>query len=100
MESVSVLALNAGIGSSIGTSLIEGGHLTLRKIVEEVAISRESVHSILTEDLCMRKVSARHVDREELAASPWPCSRSFRPCNQWFFGQKHYGTCATASLLS
>ena len=37
--------------------------LTLRKIVEEVGISRGSVHSILTEDLCMRRVSAKFVPK-------------------------------------
>ena len=84
--------------------VMEARRLTLREIVEKVEISRGSVHSVLTEDLCMRRVSARkaarHVDREGLAASPRQCSRSFRPCNQRFFGQKQYGTCATASLLS
>ena len=36
--------------------VIKGRRLTLRKIVEEVGISRGSVHSILTEDLCMQRV--------------------------------------------
>ena len=33
--------------------VMEDHRLTLRKIVEEVRISRRSVHSILTEDFCM-----------------------------------------------
>ena len=37
---------------------MEDCHLTLREIVEEVEISRGSVYSILTEDLCMQRVSA------------------------------------------
>ena len=43
---------------------------TLRKIVEEVGISKESVHSILIEDLRLQSVGQRYVNREELAASP------------------------------
>ena len=66
---------------------------TLREIVEELRITRGSVHSILTEGFtslswCCEKKATRHVDREELAASPRQCSRSFRPCNQRFFGPK------------
>ena len=37
--------------------------LTLREIVEEVGISRGSVHSILTEDLCMWRVSAKFISK-------------------------------------
>ena len=38
-------------------------HLTLRKLVEEVGISRGSVHSILTEDLCMWRVWAKFIPK-------------------------------------
>ena len=41
--------------------VMENHHLTLRKIVEEVGISRGSVHSILTEDLCMQRVSVKFI---------------------------------------
>ena len=41
--------------------VMEDCRLTLRKIVEEVEISRESVHSILTEDSFMRRVSAKFI---------------------------------------
>ena len=37
--------------------------LTLWEIVEEVGISRRSVHFILTEDLCMRGVSAKFIPK-------------------------------------
>ena len=37
--------------------------LTLREIVEEVGISRGSVHSILTEDLCMQRFSAKFIPK-------------------------------------
>ena len=39
----------------------EDRRLTLRKIVEEVGKSRGSVHFISTEDLCMRRVSAKFI---------------------------------------
>ena len=39
--------------------VMEDRRLTLRAIVEKVEISRGSVHFILTEDLCMRRVSAK-----------------------------------------
>ena len=37
--------------------------LALREIVEEVVISRGSVHSILTEGLCMRRVLAKFIPK-------------------------------------
>ena len=43
--------------------VMEDCRLTLRKIVEEVGISRGSVHSILTEDLCLRKVSTKFTSK-------------------------------------
>ena len=42
---------------------MEDCRLTLRKIVEEMGISRGSVHCILTEDLCMRRVSAKFIPK-------------------------------------
>ena len=41
--------------------LMEDCCLTLSEIVEEVGISRGSVHSILSEDLCMQRVSAKFI---------------------------------------
>ena len=41
----------------------EDCHLTFRKIVEEVGISIGSVQSILTEDLCIWKVSAKFISK-------------------------------------
>ena len=41
---------------------MEDCHL-LREIVEEVGISRGSVYSILTEDLCMWKVLAKFISK-------------------------------------
>ena len=38
-------------------------HLALRKIVEEVGISRGLVHSILIEDLCRWRVSAKFISK-------------------------------------
>jgi hypothetical protein len=35
--------------------------VTVRELVEEVGISTDSVHSILTDDLAMRRVSAKFV---------------------------------------
>ena len=43
--------------------LMEDRRLTLREIVEELGISRGSIHSILTEDLCMRRVSAKFIPK-------------------------------------
>ena len=37
--------------------------LTLMKIVEEMGISRGLVYSILTEDLCMQRVSAKFIPK-------------------------------------
>ena len=79
--------------------------LTLRKIVEKVGISRGSVHSILIEDLRRHHDAVRRKRPDMWTGKNWQhhhdtASRSFRPCNQRFFGQKQYGTGATASLLS
>ena len=41
---------------------MEDCHLTLREIVE-VGISRGSIHSILTEDLCMWRVLAQFIPK-------------------------------------
>ena len=43
--------------------VMEDGCLTLREIVEEVRISRGSVYSILTEDLCMQRMSAKFIPK-------------------------------------
>ena len=41
--------------------VMEDRRLTLREIVEQVRISRGSPHSILTEDLCMRRMPAKFI---------------------------------------
>ena len=41
--------------------VMEDWCLTIREIVEEVGISRGSIHSILIEDLCMQRVSAKFI---------------------------------------
>ena len=41
--------------------VMEDCRLTLRKIVEEVGISRGTVHSVLIEDLCMQRVLAKFI---------------------------------------
>ncbi|XP_064119006.1 protein GVQW3-like [Macrobrachium nipponense] len=38
-------------------------HITIKEITEEVGISTGSVHTILTEDLAMRRVSAKFVPK-------------------------------------
>ena len=38
-------------------------HVTIRELVEEVGISTGSVHSILTDDLAMRRVSTKFVPK-------------------------------------
>ena len=43
--------------------IMEDCHLTFSAIVEEVRISRGSVHSILTEDLCMQRVLAKFIPK-------------------------------------
>ena len=43
--------------------VMEDRCLTLKKIVEEIEISRGSVHSILTKDLCMWKVLAKFIPK-------------------------------------
>ena len=43
--------------------VLEDHHLTIQEIVAEVGISTSSVHSILTEDLNLRKVSAKFVPK-------------------------------------
>jgi hypothetical protein len=42
----------------------ENHRLTVRNIVEQVNLDRETVRKILTEDLDMRKVSAKMVPKE------------------------------------
>ena len=49
---------------------MEDRRLTLREIDEAVEISRGPVHLILTEDLCMRRVSAKKAARQVLGISP------------------------------
>ena len=88
--------------------VIKDCRLTLREIVEEVGISRELVQYILTEDLCMRRVSAKfiptlltehdnataqstHVIKSFLAKNNTvlvrqsPYSPDFAPCDFWLF---------------
>ena len=43
--------------------MIDDCHLILREIVEEVGISRGSLHSISTEDLCMWRVLAEFIPK-------------------------------------
>ena len=43
--------------------VMEDCWLTLRKIVEEVGISRGSVHFILIEDLCIQRVLAKFITK-------------------------------------
>jgi transposase len=41
------------------TLVMQGRRVTVRELVEEVGISNGSVHSILTDDLSMQRVSAK-----------------------------------------
>ena len=43
--------------------VMEDCFLALKKIVEEVGISRESVYTFLTENLCMQRVSAKFIPK-------------------------------------
>ena len=43
--------------------MVEDCHLTLREIVEEVGISRGSVHSVFSENLCMWRVLAKFIPK-------------------------------------
>ena len=53
--------------------VMEDRRLKFRKIFEEMEISTELVHSILTEDLCMRKESANHSQAADGATKTAPC---------------------------
>ena len=54
---------NEDVIEKVHQIVMEDRRLTLREIVEEVEISRKSVYSILTEDLCMRRVSAKFIPK-------------------------------------
>ena len=54
---------NEEVIEKVSQIVIEDCHLTLREIIEEVGISRESVYSILTEDLCMLRVLAKFIHK-------------------------------------
>ena len=54
---------NEEVTEKVSQIVMEDHCLTLREIVEEVGISRGSVHSILTEDLCMQKVLAKFIPK-------------------------------------
>ena len=47
----------------VRTLVMQDHRVTVRELVEEVGISTGSVHSILTDDLAMRKVSAKFVPK-------------------------------------
>ena len=53
--------------------LLKDRRPTLWKIVEKVGISKESVHSILTKDLCMRSVGQIHSRAADGATKGAPC---------------------------
>ena len=54
---------NKEVIAKVSQIVMEDHHLTLRKIVEEVGISKGSVHSISTEDLCIWRVSAKFIPK-------------------------------------
>ena len=79
--------------------VMEDCQLTLKKIVEEMGISRGSVHSILTEDLCKfipQLLTEQQKEQFHHDNAPAHSAHFIKG----FFGQKQYGTCVTASLLS
>ena len=68
-------------------------------------MSRGSVHSILTEDLCVQRVSCGAESPDMSKRQNWKLHHDNAPAHsahviKSVFGQKQYGTCATASLLS
>lgn len=54
---------NENVIEQVRTLVTEDRRLTVRELVEEIGISIGSVHSILTEDLKMRRVSAKFVPK-------------------------------------
>ena len=54
---------NVEVIEKVRQIVVEDHRPTLRKIVEEVGISRGSVHFILTENLCMRRVLAKFIPK-------------------------------------
>ena len=51
--------------------------LTIREIAEEVGLSTFSAHSIVTEDLAMKRVSAKFVFYSLWVKSRWRCMLEF-----------------------
>ena len=49
--------------NQVRTLVMQELRVTVRELVEEVGISTDSVHSILTDDLAMRRVSAKFVPK-------------------------------------
>ena len=67
--------------------VMQDRRVTVRELVEEVGISTGSVHSILTDDLAMRRVSAKRTS-------------SFLATDPNFLGQTQHSSGSTGSLLS
>ena len=49
----------------VRTLVMQDRRVTVRELAEEVGISTGSVHSILTEDLTMRRVSAKFITKHQ-----------------------------------
>ena len=71
----------------VRTLVMQDHRVTIRELVEEVGISTRSVHSILTDDLAMRRVSAKFMLK-------------LLTMEQNFLGQTQHSCGSTGSLLS
>ncbi|XP_064077698.1 protein GVQW3-like [Macrobrachium nipponense] len=79
--------------------------ITINEITEEVGISTGSVHTILMEDLAMRRVSAKFVpkllvEQQKQLRLEIAQTCSFCPLDPSLSGQKQHSTCSAFSLLS
>jgi len=58
----------------VQTLVMQDRHVTVRELAEEVGISTGSVHSILTDDLSMRRVSAKRGSCIMTTHQLFPCN--------------------------
>ncbi|PNF29274.1 hypothetical protein B7P43_G08953 [Cryptotermes secundus] len=54
---------NENVIEQVRTLVMEDRRITVRELANEIGVSIGSVHSILTEDLCMRRVSVKFVPK-------------------------------------
>jgi len=85
---------NEGFIDQVRTLVMQNRRVTVRELAEEVGINTGLVHSIFTDDLAMRRVSAKR------GSCIMTTHRSFLATDSNFLGQTQHSCDSTSSLLS